>query len=107
MCAGQLCGFNLDDEDPAMSTFQAKSRFMAAAEAHEAAAEAHRVAVRLLAAGNLLAAIDQMHEADRCSAQASEASAMAVFCLTSDASGNVRTSRPIGALLTEAEAAPA
>jgi hypothetical protein len=82
-----------------MSTFQANLKLMAAAEAHEAAAEAHRAAARLLAVGNLTAAVDQTYAADRSAAEASEASAMAVFCLTSDASGNVRDDRSLEAML--------
>jgi hypothetical protein len=46
-----------------------------------------------------MAAVDLTQEADRCSEKASEASAMAVFCLTSDASGNVRTSPPVAVSL--------
>jgi redox-regulated HSP33 family molecular chaperone len=88
-----------------MTMFQANLKLLAAAEAHEAAAEAHRMAARLLAAGNLMAAVEQTYAADRSAAKASEASAMAVFCLTSDASGNVRNYPPLDAMLI-AEGSP-
>ena len=91
----------MSSENRAMRISQSNAKHIAAAQAHEVAAEAHRQAARLLAAGNLIAAFDLTQEADLSSSMASEASAMAVFHLTSDASGNVRNSRPVAELLVE------
>ena len=85
---------NREDGEKAMRASQANERHIAAAQAHEAAAEAHRAAARLLAAGDLMGAVQQTHAADRRSAQASEASAMADFCVRADATGNVRGAVP-------------
>ena len=74
-----------------MHISQAYRKHIAAVEAHEAAAQAHRVAARLLAAGSLIAAIDRTRAADHLSIKASEVSAMADFCLSSDVNGNVHT----------------